>query len=95
MVETELGRLCTNNYRDKKMIVMLHSRNAEIVALKSQLEETQRLLAEATDRVSKLLGNLAMNGKARSKKPKVAFGRRRRARVSAPKEQEQCETLQV
>jgi lipid A disaccharide synthetase len=43
------GEILPNNYKMKKMSVMLASRDAEIKALKSQLEDTKRRLEEKID----------------------------------------------
>lgn len=43
------GEILPNNYKMKKMSVMLASRDAEIKALKSQLEDTKRRATEKID----------------------------------------------
>jgi hypothetical protein len=83
MADIELGQLCTNNYRDKKLRMVLASRDAEITALKSLLEETNRLAKEK----EKELAELVLYWRCRAgvkktprKKPKPAakqFGRKR------------------
>ncbi len=67
------GRILPNDYRLKKLAASLASREAEIKALKSQLEETKRAAAE---KEANLLGKIntltrsLKNYKCRAAKPR-------------------------
>lgn len=66
--EGEVFSLCNTDVKIKNLMRNVNARENDIRALKSQLEEKDRLLVTANERISKLLGNLVDDGRKRHKK---------------------------
>ena len=70
--EGEIVLLSNPDVKLKQLMRVANAKDNEIRALKSQIEETKRLLEEAMERISRLLGEKALKGrqKAAAKRPK-------------------------